>query len=82
MTVVETPWFLRDAASALTERERFNLVAFLAANPEAGDIMAETGGIRKLRWDAGPWKAWQSQSDLLLPLRISSPVPAERVLEE
>lgn len=50
MTVVETPWFLRDAASALTEQERFDLVAFLAANPEAGDLMAETGGIRKLRW--------------------------------
>ncbi len=31
MTVVETPWFLRDAASALTEPERQELVAFLAA---------------------------------------------------
>lgn len=50
MTVVETPWFLRDAASRLTEPERSDLVAFLAANPEAGDLMAETGGIRKLRW--------------------------------
>lgn len=52
MTVVETPWFLRDAASALTEPERRELVAFLAANPEAGIVMAETGGIRKLRWGA------------------------------
>ena len=50
MTVVETPGFLRDAASALTEPERQGLVAFLAANPEAGILMAETGGIRKLRW--------------------------------
>lgn len=50
MTVVETPWFLRDAASALTEQERSELVAFLAANPEAGSRMAETGGVRKLRW--------------------------------
>lgn len=50
MTVVETPSFLRDAASNLTEQERFEVVTFLATNPEAGDLMAETGGIRKLRW--------------------------------
>lgn len=50
MTVVETPWFLRDAASTLTEPERQELVAFLATNLEAGIVMAETGGIRKLRW--------------------------------
>jgi hypothetical protein len=28
------------------------MIFFLAANPEAGDIMAETGGGRKLRWNA------------------------------
>ena len=52
MTVVETPAFLREAAATLTEEERVDLVAYLAANPEAGDIMAETGGARKLRWRA------------------------------
>lgn len=26
------------------------MVAFLAANPEAGEIIPETGGIRKIRW--------------------------------
>lgn len=44
MTVVETPGFLRDSASALTEQERSELVSYLAANPEAGDIIPETGG--------------------------------------
>jgi hypothetical protein len=29
-----------------------DLVSYIAANPEAGKIMAETGGIRKLRWRA------------------------------
>ena len=52
MTVVETPGFLREAAAALTEEERAELVSYLAANPEAGDIMPETGGARKLRWKA------------------------------
>jgi hypothetical protein len=52
MTVVETPSFLRDAASALTDEERTEAISFLAANPEAGDIMPDTGGGRKLRWRA------------------------------
>lgn len=52
MTVVETPGFLRDAAGRLTEEERDELVRLLAANPEAGDVMPETGGARKLRWRA------------------------------
>ena len=52
MTVVGTPGFLRDAAVALTSKERDEVLSFLAANPEAGDIMPETGGGRKLRWRA------------------------------
>ena len=52
MTVVETPSFLREAAAALTEEERADLVSYLAANPEAGEVMPETGGARKLRWKA------------------------------
>ncbi len=36
----------------MTNKERGALVSFVAANPEAGEIMAETGGARKLRWRA------------------------------
>jgi hypothetical protein len=50
MTVVETPGFLREASAALTENERAELVSYLAANPEAGDVMPQTGGARKVRW--------------------------------
>jgi hypothetical protein len=50
MTVVETERFLRDAKPLMPESDRAELVAFVAANPEAGDVMPETGGIRKLRW--------------------------------
>ena len=52
MTVLETPGFLRDAGARLTELEREDLVGYLAANPEAGELMPETGGARKLRWRA------------------------------
>ncbi len=52
MVVVETPFFLRKAASLLDEEERSELVVFLGSNPEAGNVIPETGGIRKLRWAA------------------------------
>ena len=50
MTVVETAEFLRKAEPLMSESERADLVAFLGANPEAGEIVPETGGVRKLRW--------------------------------
>jgi Protein of unknown function (DUF1044). len=50
MTVVETGRFLRDAHPLMPESERVELVAFIAANPEAGNVIPETGGVRKLRW--------------------------------
>jgi len=65
MTVVETPSFLRDANTALTEQERVEVVSFLAANPTAGDIIPETGGGRKLRWRApGRGKRGNEKADL------------------
>lgn len=50
MTVVETGEFLRRAKPLLTDTEREDLVAYLGANPEAGEIIPETGGVRKIRW--------------------------------
>jgi hypothetical protein len=52
MTVVETPGFLREASAVLTDVERSEVIVLLAANPEAGDLMPQTGGGRKLRWKA------------------------------
>jgi hypothetical protein len=50
MTVVETREFLRKANPLMSDSERADLVAFVGANPEAGEIIPETGGVRKLRW--------------------------------
>ncbi|MBZ5608040.1 MAG: type II toxin-antitoxin system RelE/ParE family toxin [Acidobacteriia bacterium] len=49
-TVVETERFLKDTERLLADPERSKLVAFLGANPIAGEIIPETGGVRKLRW--------------------------------
>lgn len=50
MTVVETEEFLRKAKPLMADAEREELVAFVGANPEAGKIIPETGGVRKVRW--------------------------------
>lgn len=50
-SVVETPTFLADAKEAgMDAAEREAVVLFLAVNPQAGDMMAGTGGARKLRF--------------------------------
>ncbi len=50
MIVVETHRFLTGVKSSLSESERADLVAFIGANPEAGQIIPETAGVRKIRW--------------------------------
>ncbi len=45
--MVELPDFVRRAKALMTDAERSDLVAFLAANPEAGVPLG--GGLRKLR---------------------------------
>jgi hypothetical protein len=50
LTVVETPQFVRQAGDLWTETERHEFVDFIARNPESGDVIPDTGGVRKMRW--------------------------------
>jgi hypothetical protein len=50
VTVVETPAFLRQAEAIWDEDERLALVDHIARNPESGDVIPGTGGVRKVRW--------------------------------
>lgn len=49
-TVVETPTFAADANELWSEEERGGFCAWIAANPEAGDVIPGSGGCRKVRW--------------------------------
>jgi hypothetical protein len=50
-TVIETPAFLASAADeGVSEEERAEIVARIAAHPDAGEIMPGTGGARKVRF--------------------------------
>ena len=49
-TVAETELFQRYASDIWSEQERLDFVIWIAANPEAGDVIPGSGGCRKVRW--------------------------------
>ena len=50
IAVAETQMFEGAAAKIWSEDERLALVDRVARNPESGDVIPGTGGVRKLRW--------------------------------
>lgn len=82
LTVAETPVFSREADRILGEQSHRRLIAFLGLNPEAGAIVPDTGGVRKLRW-AVPGKGKRGcASHLLLSRRITSAAGSDCLCEE
>ena len=49
-TVIETPTFQKQVAKVWTEAERLEFIAWIAANPTAGDVIPGADGARKVRW--------------------------------
>ena len=49
-SLIETPTFVADADKLWSEDERLEFLTWLAANPDAGDVIPESGGCRKVRW--------------------------------
>jgi mRNA-degrading endonuclease RelE of RelBE toxin-antitoxin system len=49
---IETRLFTRLVLEYLTDEQYGDLQKALMANPEAGPVIAGTGGVRKLRWAA------------------------------
>lgn len=50
ITIAELKSVSRDLDRLLSEKERTGLIDFLAFNPEIGDVIPGTGGVRKVRW--------------------------------
>jgi len=50
ITVAETQAFVRSAEKIWNAAELAELVDHVAHNPEGGDLIPGTGGVRKLRW--------------------------------
>ncbi len=49
-TVVETPTFQKQADKIWSESERLEFIQWLASHAEAGDVIPNAGGARKVRW--------------------------------
>lgn len=49
-TVVETAEFRTMAHEVWDAETHFDFVNFIAANPKAGDVIADAQGLRKVRW--------------------------------
>jgi hypothetical protein len=52
LTVVETPDFQAMARDVWDVDTHFDFVNFIAANPEAGEVIPGAQGARKVRWQA------------------------------
>jgi hypothetical protein len=52
-TVIETPSYLARAEKIFSPGERAQIVTMLASDPERGEIMQGTGGVRKVRVAVG-----------------------------
>lgn len=50
LTVFETAVFRRSAVDIWSDEERHAFIDWISSNPESGDVIPGTGGLRKVRW--------------------------------
>jgi mRNA-degrading endonuclease RelE of RelBE toxin-antitoxin system len=50
MEIVETSIFTKEITRILSDDEYRQLQYFLVANPQSGDVIKGSGGLRKIRW--------------------------------
>ena len=50
MVFIETPIFTADVRVLLSDEEYARLQEYLVRQPDAGNVIAGTGGLRKIRW--------------------------------
>jgi RelE toxin of RelE / RelB toxin-antitoxin system len=50
ITVIEVEPFPAKAAQVWNDDERLEFIGFIAGNPEAGEVIPGSGGVRKVRW--------------------------------
>ena len=53
LTVIETSLFQKQWPHYWTEDERGAFASYITRHPAAGDVVPESGGIRKVRWSRG-----------------------------
>ena len=49
-TIVETPLYIKMVDSLLTKEEQGELHTMISQNPDIGDVVPKSGGVRKVRF--------------------------------
>lgn len=71
LTVIESPLFARLWPDYWSEEQHGNFVAFIAGNPDAGDVVPGSGGCRKVRW-AGDGRGKRGGVRVIYTLQLAS----------
>lgn len=50
LTIYETPTFVAEARRLWSTDERLEFFAWIASEPDAGAVIKDSGGCRKVRW--------------------------------
>ena len=50
LSIYETPTFVAEAAKVWSTEERLEFFSWIAGHPEAGVVVPDGGGCRKVRW--------------------------------
>ncbi len=50
LTIYETPTFVAEAAKVWSTEERLEFFAWIGNEPDAGAVIKDSGGCRKVRW--------------------------------
>jgi hypothetical protein len=50
VTVAEMETFVHQAAAVWTDLERMEFIDYISRNPTDGDLIPQSGGVRKVRW--------------------------------
>ena len=67
MIFIETPVFTQEVMNLLSDEEYTEFQKYLVINPLVGDVIQQTGGLRKVRWSASRKGKRGGKNYLLLP---------------
>ncbi|MGV3593426.1 MAG: transcriptional regulator [Gammaproteobacteria bacterium] len=71
LTIIESVLFSKHWSDYWSDDEHGEFVAFLAANPDAANLIPGTGGCRKVRW-AGEGKGRRGGLRIVYTARLAS----------
>lgn len=82
MIFIESPIFTADVVELLSDEDYAALQAYLVSDPDAGDLIVHTGGLRKVRWVTQARRQARRHTRDLLPRRCQVADPHDSDLSQ